>query len=367
VKQTPPLALAKAGAAVLKPADLLHQFTNSTARPNRNRKFSLQPLKRASKKANGQPSALTNYFNVHIQIFNPHQITVCETIRQMDNDAKTLKSVFIGRLRRLILICVALYAVACIGCASFQRSLIYFPQHQRAEQVNESARAAGLQRWNNPAGQAIGMKRMASRQPADGQVLIAYGNGSWSVGSAHYADDIQSLATFDVFILEYPGYADRAGSPSQKSIFHAADEALQLLGTNKPVYLLGESLGSGVAAYLAGTHPDKIAGVILLSPYNRLTSVAQDHLPLLPVWLMLVDRFPSEDYLRNYHGPVGIMVDGRDEVVPEKFGLRLYDSYAGPKRLWSFPDGYHISIMESTEKFWGEVLDFWQTNQISAH
>jgi pimeloyl-ACP methyl ester carboxylesterase len=206
------------------------------------------------------------------------------------------------------------------------------------------------------------MKRLASQQPAAGQVLITYGNGSWTVGCAHYVDDIQSRAAFDVFILEYPGYADRAGSPSQKSIFRAADEALRLLGTNQPVYLVGESLGSGVAAYLAGTHPDRIAGIILLSPYNRLTSVAQDHMPLLPVWLLLVDRFPSEDYLRNYHGPVGIMVDGRDEVVPEEFGLRLYDRYAGPKRLWSFPDGDHISIMEPPEKFWGEVLDFWRTN-----
>lgn len=157
---------------------------------------------------------------------------------------------------------------------------------------------------------------------------------------------------------------NRAGSPSQEAIFHAADEAIQLLGTNKPVYLVGESLGSGVAAYLAGTYSNRIAGLILLSPFNRLASVAQYQMPLLPVGLMLVDRFPSEDYLRNYHGPVGVMVDGRDEVVPEKFGLRLYARYIGPKRLWSFPDGQHISIMEPPEKFWAEVLDFWKTVQV---
>ncbi len=276
------------------------------------------------------------------------------------------KSGFFRSFYRVLAACLIIYVAACLGCASYQRKLIYFPPHYTAAQVDEAARFARLERWNNPAGQAVGMKRLSPKQPAAGQVLIAYGNGSWTVGCAHYADDIQSLAAFDVFILEYPGYADRAGSPSQKSIFRAADEALQLLDTNKPVYLLGESLGSGVAAYLAGTHPDRIAGLILLSPYNRLTSVAQEHMPLLPVWLMLVDRFPSEDYLHNYHGPVGIMVDGRDEVVPEKFGLRLYDGYTGPKKLWSFPDGNHISIMEPPEKFWSEVLDFWQTSQVSA-
>ena len=76
----------------------------------------------------------------------------------------------------------------------------------------------------------------------------------------------------------------------------------------------------------------------------------------------MVDRYPSQDYLRRYHGPVGIMVDGRDTVVPEKFGRRLYDGYPGPKRLWRFPEGNHISIPEPPAKFWGEVLNFWQTN-----
>jgi uncharacterized protein len=283
-------------------------------------------------------------------------------MRQMNEAAKKFKAVLFRRLHRVFLVCIALYVLVCLGCASYQRHLIYLPPHIATEQVDKSAKSAGLERWTNAAGQVVGMKRLSPSQPAVGRVLILYGNGSWTVGCAHYADDIQSLAAFDVFILEYPGYADRSGSPSQINIFHAADEALQLLGTNQPVYLVGESLGSGVAAYLAGTHPGQVAGMILLSPYNRLTSVAQDHMPLLPVWLILLDRFPSEDYLRQYHGPVGIMVDGRDTVVPEKFGLRLYDGYAGPKRLWNFPDGNHIAIMAPPAQFWGEVIDFWQTN-----
>lgn len=144
--------------------------------------------------------------------------------------------------------CLAAYVLVCLGCASWQRRMIYFPAHFTEEQVDQAAGAVRLERWRSPSGQAIGMKRLASRQPAAGRVLIVYGNGSWTVGCAHYVDDIQSVADLDVFILEYPGYADRAGSPSQDSIFQAANESLQWLGTNQPVYLLGESLGSGVAA-----------------------------------------------------------------------------------------------------------------------
>ncbi len=273
---------------------------------------------------------------------------------------------FRRRFYQLSLVCLAVYVLVCLGCASWQRRMIYFPAHFTAEQVDRAAIAARLERWHSPTGQAIGMKRLSARQPAAGRVLIVYGNGSWTVGCAHYVDDIQSVADLDVYLLEYPGYADRPGSPSQASVFQAANEALQSLGTNQPVYLLGESLGSGVAAHLAGTHPSQIAGLILLSPFDRLISVAQQRMPFLPVSLLLVDRFPSEDYLRHYHGPLGIMVDGCDNVVPEKFGRRLYDGYAGPKRLWRFPDGQHVSIREPPAQFWSEVVDFWRTSQLST-
>jgi pimeloyl-ACP methyl ester carboxylesterase len=196
----------------------------------------------------------------------------------------------------------------------------------------------------------------------DGTVLIAYGNGSSATGSAHYADDIQKVAALDVFILEYPGYEDRPGKPTEKNLFAAAVDAFQMLPTNKPVYLVGESLGTGVAAYLAGTFSNKISGVLLISPFDSLVSPAQYQYPWLPVSLLLVDRFPSENYLRNYHGKIGITVDGKDDVVPEKFGLKLYDGYGGPKKLWQFPNGGHCEITEPQNEFWKELFEFLQTN-----
>ena len=263
----------------------------------------------------------------------------------------------------LLLSCLALYLVVCTVMAISQRSFIYCPSVFTSAQVDQMAQSANLERWTNSAGQFIGFKRFSSKQPADGTVLIAYGNGGTVTSSSHYVDDIQSVAAFDVFILEYPGYEDRPGSPSQINLFNAADEAFLMLATNKPIYLLGESLGSGVAAYLAGTYPDRIAGVVLLSPFNRLTDVAQNHYPILPVRLLLVDRFTSEEYLRSYHGKVGVTVDGKDTIVPGKFGLRLYNGYAGPKKLWEFPDGGHCQIEELHFQFWKEVIEFWQMNR----
>jgi pimeloyl-ACP methyl ester carboxylesterase len=196
---------------------------------------------------------------------------------------------------------------------------------------------------------------------------VLHGNAGAAVQCGHYADVIQQVAPMDVFLVEYPGYADRPGAPSERTLEESADEAFQSLASNRPVYLVGESLGTGVACWLAGKHPDKIAGVVLLAPYNTLTDVAQQHMPLLPVHLLLVDRFPAEKYLRNYTGSIAVLVAGGDQVVPEKFGRRLYDGYAGPKRLWRFPGGDHGTVMEQPPEIWKQIIDFLQANPRPPH
>ena len=106
-----------------------------------------------------------------------------------------------------------------------------------------------------------------------------------------------------------------------------------------------------------------MAGVLLIAPYNRLADVAQYHMPIVPVRWFLRDRFPSEEYLRRYHGPVVMLLTTRDEVVPYKFGRRLYDGYAGPKLLRESNDADHDTIYDQGPEFWKQVVEFWQKNR----
>lgn len=258
-----------------------------------------------------------------------------------------------GRLLRI-------YLLLCLIVALFQRHFLYHPRVLTPPQVDQQAIAQQLERWRNPAGQPIGMQRRSPHQPAQGQILVTYGNENSATGGAAYADDLQSLGDFNVFILEYPGYADRPGKPTETSLFQAADEALALLPTNQPTYLVGESLGTGVTAYLAGTQPRRINGILLLAPYNHLSAVGQYHLPILPVWLLLADRFESDKYLRQYHGPVGIVVGSVDRVVPAKLGRQLFDDYAGPKKLWEFPHDDHNDVFTTLPAIGRQLLQLWQ-------
>jgi len=267
------------------------------------------------------------------------------------------------RCLRTLLLCAGLYLLACIGCASFQRRLIYFSTIFSAEKVDEMAVSENLERWKTSAGKPIGWKRLSPRQPARGSVLVSHGNACCAFQCRRYVDAIQASAPFDVFIVEYPGYADCPGKPSEAALNGSASEAFESLATATPVYLIGESLGTGVAAHLAGKYPEKIGGIVLLAPYPRLADVAQAHIKIFPVRWMLSEHFPSEENLRNYRGPVAVLVGGKDTVVPQRFGRALYERYAGPKRLWEFPNLDHDGLMDQPPGIWQQIVEFWEMNQ----
>ena len=186
------------------------------------------------------------------------------------------------RLVRVLVVCLALYLAAGILVTIFQRQLLYHPTKIGTKILQVMAKSDGFEPWRNRTGEIIGWKSASPVVPAQGQVLIAHGNAGCAIDRSDYAKALRGVSAFDVFILEYPGYGDRSGSPSQSSLLQSADEALQLLGTNAPVYVIGESLGTGVATYLASAHPAQISGLLLFAPYNALTSVAQHHMPIFP-------------------------------------------------------------------------------------
>src|SRR5437763_1734175 len=90
------------------------------------------------------------------------------------------------RCLRLLLLCGGIYLLACLGCARFQRRLIYFPPVLKADQVDELARAEKVERWRGPSGEAIGWKSLAQPEPARGQVLILHGNACCAFQCARF-------------------------------------------------------------------------------------------------------------------------------------------------------------------------------------
>jgi hypothetical protein len=254
------------------------------------------------------------------------------------------------------------YSLFVLAAAIFQRRLMYFPRTIPPALAEPAAAELGFVAWRNPSGQIIGWKLPATSSPT-ASILITHGNAGCAIDRGYLADPIHDAAPVDVYVLEYPGYGSRGGSPDKRSILAAAGEAFGLLTNGLPKYLVSESLGAGVVCDLARTHPTEVAGLVLFMPYHNLASVAQRKMPLLPAYFLLLDRFNPAECLKDYRGPVKIVLAGADEIIPVESGRRLFEGYHGPKTLQIIPGAHHNDIAGQSPAWWKEVFSFWQQNR----
>ncbi|MGA3164134.1 MAG: alpha/beta hydrolase [Verrucomicrobiota bacterium] len=256
---------------------------------------------------------------------------------------------------------IIVYVLIVLAAAIFQRRLIYFPRTIPAGLAERAAAENGFVPWRNKAGQIIGWKLPARSLPTK-SVLIVHGNAGCAIDREYLAGPIHDAASVDVYVLEYPGYGARAGSPGKRSFIAAGEEAFESLPNGLPGYVVSESIGAGVACHLAKVHSTEVAGLLLFMPYHDLASVAQRKMFFLPAYLFLLDRFnPAED-LKNYRGPVKIVLAGADEIIPATSGLRLFKGYKGPKTLQIIPGAHHNDVAEQSADWWKGVFSFWQQN-----
>jgi uncharacterized protein len=207
-----------------------------------------------------------------------------------------------------------------IGCVLLQRKLLYYPSHHH--ETN------GLSEWRKD-GKVIGYSREVS-SPRNVWLML-HGNAGQASDRA-YA--LPSFSREDsVFILEYPGYGGRSGSPSKRAFNAAAKEAYLLLRSRfpkTPICVVGESIGTGPASALALTDPppDKI---VLITPFDILARVAAHHFPYLPAKMILRDNWDNMKALKLYVGPLEIFAAREDTIIPNAYAKALADSKPSAK------------------------------------
>lgn len=203
---------------------------------------------------------------------------------------------------------------------ALQRKLIYYPTHH--------TESHGLAQWRHN-GRLIGYAREV-RSPVNVWLLL-HGNAG-QASDRDYA--LPSFSERDsVYILEYPGYGAREGSPSMKAFNAAGREAYQILRArfpNRPVCVAGESIGSGPASMLA-TSPQPPDKIVLITPFDTFARVATAHFPFVPVKLILKDKWDNIEALKGYNGPVEIFGARADAVIPIKHARALAASKPSAK------------------------------------
>lgn len=196
------------------------------------------------------------------------------------------------------------YLAMCLWLYFTQRSQIYFPVPESNPPGAQSIRLA--------SGDAT-LKIWVVERPGL-RALIYFGGNAEDV-SGNLSSFAAAFPDHSLYLVNYRGYGGSTGKPSESALFADAmaihDE---LHARHAEISVMGRSLGSGVAAHLAGVR--QIRRLVLVTPYDSLANVAREHFPLFPVALLMRDRYDSASRVRNIHAPVLLVIAGDDEIIP---------------------------------------------------
>ncbi|MGY8525417.1 alpha/beta hydrolase [Paracidovorax citrulli] len=241
-----------------------------------------------------------------------------------------------------------------IALAALQDHFLYFPgKASLHEMVSDRLRA-----W--PAeGEFRGLLAEPAR-PARATAIVFHGNAGHAGHRQPYATALLEHGV-RVILAEYPCYGPRDGAVGEASFVDDAQRTIELAHRQfgGPLLLIGESLGAGVAAAAAAGQAEKLAGVMLITPWDRLANIAAYHYAWLPTSWLLRDRYDSVANLAGFERPVLVVVAERDRIVPARFGQALYDTLGSRRALRVVAGADHNDWFARVDSdWWGQALSF---------
>ncbi|HAH25402.1 MAG TPA: alpha/beta hydrolase [Prolixibacteraceae bacterium] len=204
----------------------------------------------------------------------------------------------------------------------FQEKLIFFPQKlEKNYQFNfaQNYQEINIKTYDQKMLNGLLFKADSSK----GLVFYLHGNAgslsSWGKVAKTYTD-----LNYDVFMLDYPGFGKSEGTiVSLKQLYRdlqtAYDEMLKRYEESK-IIVLGYSMGTGLAAYLAATNHPKL--LILLAPYYSLTDMMKYRYPLLPDFILRY-KIETDQYIQACKMPIVIFHGDQDQVIYYGSSLKL--------------------------------------------
>ena len=195
----------------------------------------------------------------------------------------------------------------------------------------------------------------------NGTIVLFHGNGGTALDRGFYLEPLMEVG-FRVVLAEYPKYGGRPGQVGEKPFVADGLETVRLAHEQfgEPLYLLGESLGCGVAAAVASKASVPIAGIILITPWDTLAAVAKSLFPFLPVTMLLTDKYDSVENLKSFKRNISLIGAERDEILPIIHAHNLYNSLPeSNKRMWVIKGaGHNDWPFHADSYFWREITDF---------
>jgi fermentation-respiration switch protein FrsA (DUF1100 family) len=199
--------------------------------------------------------------------------------------------------------------------------------------------------------------------PADAAGWVLYFHGaSGNVGTLGYNEAWARFRRMGlgVFAVDYRGFGESSGQPSEAGLYRDADgayayltDALHVAASRIVIY--GYSLGSAVAIDLASRVP--AAGLIVEGAILSVPARGAELYPFLPVDWLARNRFASVDKIARVAMPKLFIHARADREIPIAHGRKLFELAREPKYFQDVAGG-HTTAYQVDPGFFAAVARF---------
>ncbi len=196
------------------------------------------------------------------------------------------------------------------------------------------------------------------------RILFCHGNGEHLGYLGSWLRSLSDEMEASVFAFDYRGYGKSEGSPFEKGVLADGEAAQAWLAERanlspNQIVLYGRSLGGGVIVHLASKHGAR--AVIAERTFHSMVDIAARLYPLIPVRLVMRNRYPSAERIAGYSGPWLQLHGIEDTLVPISSGRELFEACPSPKKeLLEVPGMGHndptpVEFYERMKQFIGQL------------
>lgn len=262
-------------------------------------------------------------------------------------------------LRAILLYVVVPYVAVTLIMATLQRRLMYQPTVADSLSISDVGLndefGLDVELTTDDGSRLRGwlLKSRADVPQDDGAAaLVLYFPGNAGNRSKRI-DDLREFTAcgFDVLIVDYRGYGDSTGSPSEAAlsadallVWHYARETLDY--DENRIVVFGESLGGGVALSMwseSDASPPQPACVVLNSTFASMTQTVTWQYPMFPFRYLLLDHWPSIERIGRVQVPIVVFHGTDDQMIPIDHA-RALAAASQQARFIENPGGGHNEI-----------------------
>jgi len=185
--------------------------------------------------------------------------------------------------------------------------------------------------------------RVTCLNPEPDTVVIYFGGNAED--TCQMLPILKQLNVNHAYTFNYRGYGLSEGKPSENNLYRDSKVIFNFVKTALPtsrVIIIGHSLGSAVAGYLASV--ETIDKLVLLSPLSSLEEIAKLHFKRIIPGFLVKHKFDLKTHAYSISAECLVILAQGDSIVKNEFSMKTYQNLIAKKHLLVIPEADHNSL-----------------------